>query len=230
MWRTAFEEAWAAFVAGSIPHGAAIFDCEGSLISRGRNRKYQRRTQPGVLFGNKRHAAERRHEGMKAVGAPIFHSKLAHAEMNAIMAVDPAAVDLASCTMYATTEPCDQCAAALLATRVGALHYASPDPRGGRADLLLANPRLRRTPIVVIGPHDDDLSLALMTLRATYWIWPDRAGADPVLQPWKTAAPQAIAAGERLLHSGDLAALPPTPKGAAKALAIIQRCLEECVL
>src|SRR5687767_14489485 len=84
--QAAVEEAWSAYCAGSLPHGAAVADAQGHVLARGRNRVYER--QPGggstlVLHGH----------------------PLAHAEVNALMALDYASVDVRSCVLYATTEP-----------------------------------------------------------------------------------------------------------------------------
>jgi tRNA(adenine34) deaminase len=180
-WRVVVEETWVAYCAGSIPHGAAITDAAGRIIARGRNRVGEQTGPPGQFFGH----------------------KLAHAEMNALLALDWSQQDPTACTLYAAAEPCDHCAGALLVTRIGAVCYGSHDPVGGRADLLMANPSLRPEPITVRSPEHADLALLLMGLRAAYWL---RCGAHEarLVAVWREAAPEAISIGEQLRASGAL--------------------------
>ena len=65
-WQCCLEEAWAAYGAGSIPIGAAITDQQGRILARGRNRIFEE-TAPGKL---------------------LCGHRLAHAEMNALIALD----------------------------------------------------------------------------------------------------------------------------------------------
>lgn len=174
-WRAVIEETWAAYCAGSIPHGAVITDAAGQIIARGRNRVGEQAGPPGQFFGN----------------------KLAHAEMNALLAVDWAQINPDDCTLYSAAEPCDHCAGALLVTRIGTVCYGSHDPVGGRADLLTANPTLRPQAIRISPPTHADLELLLMGLRAAYWL---RCGEREarLVQTWRTVVPEAIGLGERL--------------------------------
>lgn len=180
-WRAVVEETWAAYCAGSIPHGAVITDAAGRLLARGRNRVQERHGPPGQFFGQ----------------------KLAHAEMNALLALDWTREDPRTCTLYAAAEPCDHCAGALLVTRIGAVHYGSRDPVGGRADLLTANPQLRPRPMAVMAAEREDLELLLMALRAAYWLRNKEQEAR-LVAVWRDVAPAAIRLGERLNAAGAL--------------------------
>ena len=70
IWRIAFEEAWAAYVAGTVPVGAVLVDVNGAIVSRGRNR----------IFDN-------------AVAGHIGGSRLAHAEVNALLGLTGSSLD-----------------------------------------------------------------------------------------------------------------------------------------
>ena len=179
VWRAVVEEAWAAYCAGSIPHGAVITDAAGQIIARGRNRVQETAGPVGQFFGH----------------------KLAHAEMNALLALDWEQIDPHACTLYAAAEPCDHCSGALLVTRIGVVRYGSRDPVGGRADLLTANPLLRPRPITVIGAENAELELLLMALRAAYWL---RCGEQEarLVAVWREVAPAAIRLGEQLGATG----------------------------
>src|SRR4051794_12741046 len=89
-WQACLEEAWAAYYAGSVPIGAVITDTAGQILARGRNRMGEQDAQGNTLYGH----------------------RLAHAEVNALLALDHTAVDPAACVLYSTTEPCPLCTGA----------------------------------------------------------------------------------------------------------------------
>ena len=197
-WRACIEEAWAASCAGSIPHGAAVVGPDVAVLARGRNRVNEAAGTANVFFG----------------------TKLAHAEMNALLGFDPAAaaVPATACALYATTEPCDHCAGAALVSRVGEVRYASRDPRGGRADLLLTHAALRPEPLRVVGPERPDLEAALMALRAEYWLRSGVPDAPAILASWEQVLPLAVRVGQRLRESPTFTQQREHAAPAAKAL------------
>jgi tRNA(Arg) A34 adenosine deaminase TadA len=103
-WRLAFELAFAAFQAGSVPVGAVIVSGDGGVIARGRSRS------------NEREAPHRQ----------VSDSHLAHAEINALLQLSPG--DYWDHVVYTTLEPCLLCTAALTHAHVGRVRYAWPDP------------------------------------------------------------------------------------------------------
>src|SRR5687767_4841026 len=108
--QAAVEEAWSAYCAGSLPHGAAVADAQGRVLARGRNRVYERQAGGG------------------STSTLVLHGHpLAHAEVNALVALDYTSVDVRSCVLYATTEPCPLCTGALLMSGVGELRYGARD-------------------------------------------------------------------------------------------------------
>jgi tRNA(Arg) A34 adenosine deaminase TadA len=154
--RAAVEAAWPAYCAGSLPHGAVIADAQGRVLARGRNRIYER-------------------ESGGASGPPSGHP-LAHAEVNALLALDYASVDVRSCVLYATTQPCPLCTGALVMAGVRELRYAARDTYGG-ATARLAAPLALVTgrQIRVVGPAHPTLEAVLMALRGEFLL---RHGAD----------------------------------------------------
>ena len=48
-WRACVELAWEAYRAGSLPIGAVVADAQGNVLSRGRNRIYERSGEDGNL-------------------------------------------------------------------------------------------------------------------------------------------------------------------------------------
>ena len=90
-WCCAFRQAWAAYVAGTIPVGAVVVDPHRVIAAQARNRVFDASDPPrGQLAG----------------------SWLAHAELNAIAQID-AERSRTGWAVYSTWEPCLLCAGAI---------------------------------------------------------------------------------------------------------------------
>jgi tRNA(Arg) A34 adenosine deaminase TadA len=182
-WRACLEEAWAARCAGSVPIGAAVTDADGHIVARGRNRSGEARADAACLYGH----------------------PLAHAEVNALAALDYRAHDPPhSCVLYATTEPCPLCFGALYMSGVRELRFASRDPYAGSSNLLGTTPYLSRKPVRVRPPSLPDLEEVIVALFAE---WHFTGRGDPenvVLAAYRTMLPEAVRLGERLSRDGEL--------------------------
>lgn len=211
-WQACLEEAWAAYCAGSVPIGAAVCDATGLLLSRGRNRIAD--PLPSVAPDPQR---------------PVIHHDLAHAELNALLALPLAGWDKTlpnsprQWTLYTTMEPCPLCLGAFYMSGLRQLHYAARDSYAGSVNLLGATPYLSRKPITVTGPHAalEPLSVALLierTLRA-------HPGPDTqkVLDLWRQTTPRGVALGERLFEKQTLPSLQAAGATAAAMLAQVMR-------
>jgi len=181
-WQACLEEAWAAYGAGTIPIGAVVVDATGQIVARGRNRIYDRTPAGRLLFGH----------------------RLAHAEVNALIAVDHERVDLPACAIYTTTEPCPLCVGAIRMLRLGAVHYASRDTAAGSIALLDATPFMRRRPIHVTGPERADLEALIVALHTAFNHEQGLPGVQWVLGAWETVTPAGCALGRALAASGEL--------------------------
>ena len=109
-WQCAFRQAWAAYVAGTIPVGAVVVDPHGVIAAEARNRIFDAGDPPrGQLAG----------------------SWLAHAELNAIAQIDAERSRSAEgWAVYSTWEPCPLCAGAITVAFRGRItvEYACRDP------------------------------------------------------------------------------------------------------
>jgi tRNA(Arg) A34 adenosine deaminase TadA len=112
MWRAAegallrcLELAHESFLAGGLPVGSVIIGRDGATVSQGRNRAYDPPGGPDRLQ----------------------RTPVAHAEMNALAAVDTAA-ELDGMTLWSSHRPCRMCAAACEFTGVGRVAFIAPDP------------------------------------------------------------------------------------------------------
>jgi tRNA(Arg) A34 adenosine deaminase TadA len=99
------ELAHESFLAGGLPVGSVIIGRDGATVSEGRNRAYDPPGGPDRLQ----------------------HTPIAHAEMNALAAVDTAA-ELDGMTLWSSHRPCLMCAAACEFTGVRGVAFIAPDP------------------------------------------------------------------------------------------------------
>jgi tRNA(Arg) A34 adenosine deaminase TadA len=103
--RRSLEMAHEALVAGGLAVGSVLTNAAGHIVAEGRNHAYDPRGGRQVLQ----------------------RTPIAHAEMNALAAVDTD-FDLGACTLWSTQEPCSMCAAAAAFVGVGSIRYLALDP------------------------------------------------------------------------------------------------------
>ena len=147
-WRQAFELAWEAFGAGTIPIGAVVVDESGTVVARGRNRIFETTASPGQLAG----------------------TRLAHAEVNAL-ALLSATKRHDESTLYSTVEPCVLCVGATSPATVGRIMFAAQDVHGGGSELVgleLAVPR--QLGLVVEGPLGGPLESVAEALHLAFFV------------------------------------------------------------
>lgn len=177
---------------GGLPRG--IVSHRGRRRGRGgtrrgaswRSRIYEQGTEGG--------------EGQRLYGHP-----LAHAEVNALVALDYDAFDPPhALALYSTNEPCPLCLGAFYMSGLRTLRYAARDPFAGSTDVLGATPYLRRKSITVVGPESAELETIVMALHVEF----ERAGGRPLdnvlIETWRATLPRAVELGERLFQLGGL--------------------------
>jgi tRNA(adenine34) deaminase len=184
-WQAALEMAWEAYCAGTVPIGAVITDADGNILSRGRNRNLDSDSPQKQIHGD----------------------MLAHAELNALLALD--GVDQNKrhgCILYTTMEPCPLCMGAIYMSSVRAFCFAARDPYAGSSNLLGTTWYLSHKPVKGIGPQDPTLEIILMALHFDFEL--TMHGEDElqsnVTKRWEEIVPQSIFLGEKIYRSGDL--------------------------
>jgi tRNA(adenine34) deaminase len=186
-WQAALELAWEACCADTVPIGAVVVDAQGNILARGRNRIHDQNPPAGQ----------------------IANDTLAHAEINAMLALD-ADQDLRhACTLYTTMEPCPLCMGAIYMSAVRRVCYAARDPYAGSTDLLGKTWYLSWKPVRASGPFDADLEDLLIAIHTERDIL--RYGGDPrynnLLRRWRRVVPRGVAFGAVLAEDGSLEAL-----------------------
>lgn len=183
-WQVCFEQAWEGFCAGSLPIGAAVYDAAGKLLACGRNHIYDDSTGQGQISQN----------------------QLAHAELNTLLQVDRRSVDVHSCVLYTSMEPCPLCMGAIYMSGIRKIFFAARDAYAGSTDLLGTTPYLSRKSIQVIRPQDSILEIIFLGMqlvaekRRLTMIRLDLY--ETVVGAWREACPQGVRFGEILAVEG----------------------------
>ena len=136
----AIAEARLAAAGDEVPVGAAVMR-DGRIVARAHNETVARRD-------------------------PTAHAELL-AIQDALRAVG--SDRLTDCTLYATLEPCAQCAGALVLAKVGRLVFGAPDPKAGMCGSvgdLVRHPRLNHRLEVVGGIEEATCSRLLQEFFA----------------------------------------------------------------
>jgi tRNA(Arg) A34 adenosine deaminase TadA len=177
-WRRCLELAWEAYGAGTIPVGAVVVDPHGAIVAEGRNRVYERAATPGQLS----------------------NSLLAHAEVNALVALDPER-RYEDHVLYTALEPCLLCFGATVMATLGCVRYAGADPYGGGdGGLVGVNPHIERVPLRLEGPRDDAFGTFASALIPAYYL--RRKPEGKVVRVFEERTPHLLAVARALLDAG----------------------------
>ena len=205
-WRVAVEQAWDAFVHGSLPIGAIVTDADGQIVARGRNRLRER------------HAAS-----PHLPDTPyLTGSRLAHAEVNALLQLGYH--EAPKLRLLTTTEPCPLCMGAARMASIAHVRYASRDPWAGCAAMAESVPYLARRGPTAEGPVPglEDVLVAWQVVRHADWY-----GETPDFMPvWREGLPRGYGAGMELFDAGTLQALADRRASAEDAWNLARATLE----
>lgn len=175
-WRQCIEQAWEAYRAGSLPIGAVIVDEDGRTIATGRNRRFE----------------------TSAPAPYLCNTRMAHAEINALLAFGETDADRKTATIYTSTEPCPMCLGAIRMHLLGGIAYAARDQVAGSICLADATPFMEYANFTIHHPPDPAIERGLLTLLAESLIrHTDGSWADWVEEQNPTYLP-AIQLGRKL--------------------------------
>jgi tRNA(Arg) A34 adenosine deaminase TadA len=177
-WRRALSLAWEAYGNGTIPVGAALADGAGEIVAEGRNRVYEQSAPPRQLAG----------------------SLLAHAEVNALVGLDPSS-RFEDHVLTTSLEPCLLCLGAAVMATVGRVRYAGADPYGGGdGGLLGTNPHVERLPLTLEGPRLDPFGRLASALLVAFFL--DRNPDGHVVRAFRRRTPELLGVARTLLDHG----------------------------
>jgi tRNA(adenine34) deaminase len=176
-WQACISEAWFAYCAGSLPIGAVITDAAGVILARGRNHIFEPYAGVSTFAG----------------------TRLAHAEIHALAGLDHRQVDLATCILYTTTEPCPMCTGAIRMCHVGTVRYIVRDPIAGGLTLLHANPFMQQRQCVIAVYDHPDLEAILVALYVAWVLRDNTPRLQPHLERLASGCPRGVRLGQ-VLH------------------------------
>ena len=203
-WQACLDLAWEAYCNDCYPIGAVVTDADGKVLSSGRNRIYEKKTRHGRRPGN----------------------EIAHAELEALQALNYGKPDRHTCILYTTTEPCPMCMGTFYMSGLRTLTYAARDPYAGSVNMLGSTWYLSHKPIKVSGPDP-----MLETFIVALFVEQDLNFHDAKLQGlfWEIygkVLPKGIGLGQQLYDLGNLKAM---RKGGLAACDVFDQLLPDLV-
>jgi tRNA(adenine34) deaminase len=172
-WPEVFSLMWEAYVAGTIPVGAVVVDEAGEVVSRGRNR----------IFDDSRNG----HLG---------RSRLAHAELNALVALTSDRT-YEGFTLYTALEPCHLCLSAAISVRIGSVRYAAQDPYSGAVGKLIPSAdHEAHPPLKIEGPLSGAPGQLPELLHVAHFLW--RVPNASVMSFYRSTRPDVVATAQTL--------------------------------
>lgn len=167
-WQAALEEAWTAYLHGSLPIGAVIVRGD-QIVARGRNRICEAHEIKGFIGG----------------------TQISHAEMNAVVQL-PNDADTRDLELYTTMEPCPMCAGAIAMASLKTVHFAVHDAWAGGTHLYEKDGYLAGKRIKLHPPTNTTLEL----ICSAMWLYSDLEwrGDVPnnVVRAFEEAQPAAV--------------------------------------
>lgn len=183
-WRYCIEDAWVAYCHGSLPHGAVVVDAQGNIVGRGRNRVREHTTE----------------------GAQLAGKRIAHAEINALIAMntDWRSTDIYTCKLYSTIEPCPMCIGAVLMSHMKAVHYAVRDSGAGGSSLVDKTSFFKSMNIAISGSEDAELEIILMAIQVEATLSQNHPQADVWIEKMSSGVPLGAKLGYQLFETKSL--------------------------
>ena len=182
-WQACLEETWAACLCGCNPIGAVVVNAAGEVQTRGRNHINDADAPPGQVSAN----------------------QLAHAELNALLAMRQKPQDVHSYAIYTAVEPCPLCMGAIYMSGVRAIYYACRDDYAGATNLLGKSWYLSHKPVKVFGPQAGALEDVVFALQMAYQLQ-ERSPEDHVIVRQRAQIERGARLGEQLAARGALQA------------------------
>ncbi len=180
-WQAALEQAWTAYLHGSLPIGAVIVRGE-EIVARGRNRIGEAHEINGFIGG----------------------TQISHAEMNAIVQLAHDA-DTRGLELYTTMEPCPMCAGAMAMASIKTVHFAVHDAWAGSTHLFEKDGYLAGKRIKLHPPADPTLEL----ICSAIWLysdleWRGDTSDNILVKAFEEAQPQAVQLARDLFQTRQL--------------------------
>ena len=174
-WQEAFKMAWEAYRRGTIPIGCVIATKEYKIISKGRNRIFDKRS-----------------------GNPLAGSNMAHAEMTAMLGLrDIEHPDIRNYILYTTMEPCSMCFGTMVMMSIRNIRYGARD---GFAGAISLNDKLDyiKGKEIDIKRGTDEIEAFQLILQSAYEYKRKHPRVESILETWKEINEISVDYGKKL--------------------------------
>lgn len=177
IWQEAFSDAWKSLCEGTIPIASIITDCDGNILSRGRNSIYN---------------------------SNDLNPRIHHAEMNSIMNLDTKKYpDVRDYILYTTMEPCAMCMGTITMANLRHVRYAAHDDYGGTAHLAFDERYISSKNIdITFEPGTEAVQLTLQT--AFDFIRWNKVVTNRVNALFRKRCPEVFTAAVKIFEDGTL--------------------------
>lgn len=179
LWQTALEEAWCAYLVGTIPIGAVITNEEGRLVAVGRNRIYE-----------------------KDSPSPLAGTNLAHAEMDVLRQIKAEEhPQVRTYTLYSTMEPCPMCFGAAVMVNIRRISFGARDAFAGATQLAdkMAYIKSKKISVEHVG---GDLEAFHLVFHTAYELDRNPGRMAELLDAWRQDKKKAVDLGVALHGEG----------------------------
>lgn len=177
-WQEAFTMAWEAYRDGTIPIGCVIVNKEGEIISKGRNKIYD-----------------------KDGDNPFRGTNMAHAEMNTLLGIrEENHPEIREYTLYSTMEPCPMCFGTIVMMSIRNVYYAARDAVAGATALNDKLDYIKNKNISVKSDYGEKEAFQLI-LQSSYEFERKHPRVQWLVGKWRKDNNLAIEIGEELYRS-----------------------------
>lgn len=149
---------------------------------------------------------------------------LAHAELNALLALGIDYGNRHGWTLYTAVEPCPICPGAWYMSGLRGLAYAGKDPWAGSVNLLGTTLYLSRKPMRITHPAHSALEFAIVALQITHF---DRSGGERhesgFYAAYENEMPRLVAFANQISTSGELIRMASTTAPAQQVFNTLAR-------
>lgn len=178
-WQIAFEMAWEAYIVRTIPIGCVIVNSNGEIMSKGRNRIFDKKSST-LLAG----------------------TNMAHAEMDALFGLKESEhPDIRSYILYTTMEPCPMCFGTMVMMNIRNIHYAAGD---GFAGATLLNDKLDyiKNKNITINQGSKEIEAFQLIMQSAYEYNRKHPRMEDILESWRNINKKSIEYGRVLYETG----------------------------
>lgn len=174
-WQEAFKLAWEAYQRGTIPIGCIITTKDGEIVSKGRNRIFDKKSSN-----------------------PLAGSNMAHAEMTALFNLKAEEhPDIRTYKLYTTLEPCPMCFGTMVMMNIRNIHFGGRDGFAGALQLNEKMDYIKNKNINIIQGSQEIEEFQLI-LQTAYEYNRNHPRIEEVLDTWRAINKLSIDYGKKL--------------------------------